>query len=68
MLETHVSEAQAVLLQYTFAYAAVWGIGGCLASSSWDAWDKAVRGVFDGCANYPAGAGSVFDFYVDTSG
>lgn len=66
--EPTVSEAQAVLLQYTFAYAAVWGIGGCLASSCWDAWDKSVRGVFAGAANYPSGAGSVFDFFVDASG
>ena len=68
MLDAAVSDAQAVTLQYTFAYAAVWGIGGCLAASCWDAWDKVVRSTFDGSANYPAGAGSVFDYFVDMSG
>jgi hypothetical protein len=68
VLDPSVSEAQAVLLQYVFAYTAVWGIGGCLLSSSWDAFDKVVRGVFDGCANYPGGAGTVFDYHVDTRG
>lgn len=63
-----MSEAQAVLLQYVFAYATVWGIGGSLSSSCWDAWDKVARGVFQGSANHPAGAGTVFDYYVDTFG
>lgn len=68
VLDPQTSEAQTVLLQYVFAYAAVWGIGGCLASSSWDAFDKVARGVFDGSANYPGGAGTVFDYYVDVRG
>jgi hypothetical protein len=68
VLDPGVNEAQTVLLQYVFAYAAVWGIGGCLASSCWDAWDKVARGVFEGCANYPSGAGTVFDYFVDTRG
>lgn len=68
VLEPSISEAQAVTLQYVFAYASVWGIGGCLAASCWDAWDKTVRAVFDGCANYPAGAGNVFDYFVDIKG
>lgn len=67
VLDTAVHEAQLVMLQYAFAYATVWGIGGCLDSNSWDAWDKAIRGVFDGLANYPSGAGNVFDYYVHVS-
>lgn len=68
MLDPRAGEQQQVVLQYLCAHAAVWGIGGCLAASCWDAFDKVARGLFDGCANYPAGAGSVFDFLVDTSG
>jgi dynein heavy chain len=67
LFDAALQEHQQVLLQYLFAYAAVWGIGGCLASSCWDAWDKAVRAQFDGVANYPAGSGSVFDFYLDVA-
>lgn len=68
MLHPTLDEAQQVSLQYLFAAAAVWGIGGCLAAGCWDAWDAHVRGLFDGTANYPAGAGSVFDVFVDTTG
>lgn len=67
LFDPSLGEPQQVLLQYLFAYCAVWGIGGCLASSCWDEWDKVVRAQFDGCANYPAGSGSVFDFYLDVS-
>lgn len=67
MLDPGLSEPQQVLLQYLFSYAAVWGIGGCLSSNCWDGWDKFVRGLFEGHANFPSGAGSVFDFFVDTS-
>jgi dynein heavy chain len=68
VLDPAVSEPQVVLLQYVFAHAAVWGIGGCLAQSCWDAWDKVARGVFEGFANYPSGAGNVFDYFVDMRG
>ncbi|WIA37814.1 hypothetical protein OEZ86_014676 [Tetradesmus obliquus] len=67
LFDPALHERQQVLLQYLFAYAAVWGIGGCLASSCWDGWDKAVRAQFDGCANYPTGSRSVFDFYLDVA-
>lgn len=67
LFEPALQEHQKVLLQYFFAYAAVWGIGGCLNSSSWDKWDKVVRDTFGGTANYPGGSGTVFDFYLDVS-
>ena len=52
-------------LQYLFAFSTVWGLGGALDSVCWDAWDQAVRALFEGTANFPAGAGTVFDYYVD---
>jgi hypothetical protein len=64
--DTPLTSGNKVLLQYLFAFAAVWGLGGALDSSSWPGWDKAVRSVFDGTANFPQGAGTVMDYYVET--
>lgn len=64
--DTPLTSGNKVLLQYLFAFAAVWGLGGALDSTSWPGWDKAVRSVFDGTANFPQGAGTVMDYYVET--
>ncbi|KAF8058456.1 DNAH6 [Scenedesmus sp. PABB004] len=65
LFDPALDERQRVLLQYVFAHAAVWGVGGGLAAGCWDGWDGAVRAAFDGIANFPAGAGSVFDYCLD---
>lgn len=47
------------------AVALVWGLGGNLGAECWDGWDKCVRGLFDGVANFPARHGTVFDYRCD---
>lgn len=54
--------AEAVALANVFAFAFVWGLGGGLAGDSRAAWDTEVRRSFHGKANFPAGAGLVFDY------
>ena len=54
--------AARVAVEYMFAFAFVWGLGGALDASCHEAWDKHVRQLFNGAANFPGGAGSVFDF------
>jgi dynein heavy chain, axonemal len=49
-------------LEYMFAFAFVWGLGGALDATCREAWDKVVRGLFNGSANFPGGAGTVYDF------
>jgi hypothetical protein len=58
-------DAQRVALSYMTAHALVWGIGGALDPVCWDGFDQAARGLLDGTANYPAGAGTVFDYDLD---
>jgi hypothetical protein len=48
------------------AHALVWGIGGGLDAACWDAFDQAARRLLEGTANYPAAAGTVFDYDLDT--
>jgi hypothetical protein len=47
------------------AYAVVWGLGGNLDAASRDSFDQAARKLLNGSANYPAGAGTVFDYRLD---
>lgn len=58
-------DAARVALQYMFAFSLVWGGGGGLDAARWDGFDKAARALLDGTANYPAGAGTVFDYRLD---
>lgn len=60
-----LSSNQKVTVQYMFAYSLVWGIGGNLDASCWDTFDQAARKLLDGTANYPVGAGTVFDYRLD---
>lgn len=57
--------AEKTALSYVFAYSFVWGLGGNLSGSSRDAWDKFVRELFYGVANFPPGSGSVYDSCCD---
>jgi dynein heavy chain len=57
--------AEKAALSYVFAFSFVWGFGGSLNSSGRDKWDKFVRELFDGVANFPSGSGTVFDFCCD---
>ena len=57
--------AEKAALSYVFAFAFVWSLGGNLSGGSRDAWDKFVRELFYGVANFPPGAGSVYDFCCD---
>lgn len=59
------SESTKVSLNYIFAYCYTWGLGGSIASSSWDGFDKFIRSSFDGVANFPGGSGFVFDYFID---
>lgn len=43
----------------------VFGLGGSLDPTTLDKWDRVVRDVFDGTANYPGGSHSVLDYTVD---
>ncbi len=54
-----------VSLNYLFAFAAVWGVGGSLDSAQWEAFDGAAKDLLDGWVNYPGGSGTVFDFHLD---
>jgi dynein heavy chain, axonemal len=58
--------AEKAALCYVFAFSFVWGLGGNLNSNGRDKWDKFVRQLFDGVANFPAGSGTVFDFCCDS--
>jgi hypothetical protein len=40
-------------------------MGGCLEAGSRDKWDKIMRASFDGVANFPGGASTVFDYHLD---
>jgi len=65
VLTGEVDDSTKYAIQYAFAFAAVWGIGGNMNSGSWDKWDPFVRDLFEGTANYPGGSGTVFDYYQD---
>ena len=51
-----------VAVSCIFAFSFTWGLGGALDDAGRDGWDKLVRSLFDGVANFPAGAGSVYDY------
>ena len=51
-----------VAAEYMFAFAFVWGLGGALDAGSRGGWDKRVRALFNGVANFPPGSGTVYDF------
>ena len=51
-----------VATEYMFAFAFVWGLGGALDGGARSGWDKVARELFNGVANFPASAGTVFDF------
>eukprot|EP00198_Chlamydomonas_reinhardtii_P006936 XP_001696272.1 dynein heavy chain 3 [Chlamydomonas reinhardtii] len=59
------SETTQVALNYIFAFAAVWGVGGSLSPACWEAFDGAAKDLFEGTANYPGGSGTVFDYHLD---
>ena len=56
------SPAARVAAEYMFAFAYVWGLGGALDALGRAGWDKVVRGLFNGSANFPGGASTVYDF------
>lgn len=60
-----MSDTQRVSVQYMVAYSLVWGLGGNLDATCHDKFDQAVRKLLDGTANYPVGAGTVFDYRLD---
>jgi hypothetical protein len=45
-----------VVLNYLFAFAAVWGVGGRLEPCAWEAFDGAAKDILEGTANFPGGA------------
>lgn len=47
------------------AHSLVWGLGGSLDAAARDGFDAVVRKLLEGSANYPVGAGTVFDFRLD---
>lgn len=58
-------DAAKVSLQYMAAHSLVWGLGGSLDAAARDGFDAVVRKLLEGSANYPVGAGTVFDFRLD---
>jgi dynein heavy chain, axonemal len=58
--------AERTALVRIVAFAFVWGLGGALAVECWPSWDRYVRRCFDGSANFPTGAGTVFDYCCNT--
>ena len=62
-----LSESAKLGVQNLFAFCYVWSIGGALNSQSREAFDAFVRTTFQGVANFPAGAGLVYDYYCDAS-
>lgn len=65
--DNSLSESAKLGVQNLFAFCYVWSIGGALNSHSREAFDAFVRSTFQGVANFPAGAGLVYDYYCDSS-
>lgn len=55
-----VAERAAVSCMFAFAF--VWGLGGGLRGDCRAAWDSEVRRRFDGTANFPERAGTVYEY------
>ena len=60
-----ISESAKLGIQNIFAFCFVWSIGGAVESQCRDAFDAMVRSTFQGVAIFPAGAGTVYDYYCD---
>ncbi|EFJ52773.1 dynein heavy chain 3 [Volvox carteri f. nagariensis] len=65
LTSSEVSEQTQVALNYIFAFAAVWGVGGALDPSCWEEFDSVAKELFEGYANFPGGSGTVFDYHLD---
>lgn len=65
ILDNSLSESAKLGVQNLFAFCFVWSIGGALSSQCREAFDAFVRNTFQGVANFPAGAGLVYDYYCD---
>ena len=64
-LDSSFSESAKLGVQNLFAFCFVWSVGGALSSQSRDAFDAFVRNAFQGIANFPTGAGLVYDYRCD---
>lgn len=67
ILDSSLSESARLGVQNIFAFCYVWSVGGALSSQSREAFDAFVRNSFQGVANFPTGAGLVYDYYCDPS-
>lgn len=65
IMDSSFSESAKLGIQNIFAFCYVWSLGGALSSQSREAFDAFVRTTFQGVANFPAGAGLVYDYYCD---
>ena len=65
IMDSSLSESAKLGVQNIFAFCYVWSLGGALSSQSREAFDAFVRTTFQGVANFPAGAGLVYDYYCD---